>query len=108
MDTSAPEQRNAHILEDGQPAVLLTTRRNLEAGAVPRNNTAPVVCIDELLATLTADNLALAVEIARIPEDIRGYGHVKERHLRAVRPQWSRLMAQWRSGKASAAQRQAA
>ncbi len=43
-------------------------------------------CIDELLSTLGADNLPLAAEIARIPEEIRGYGHVKERHLKAARP----------------------
>jgi len=54
-------------------------------------------CIDELLAGLTAEKLALAVEIARIPEGIRGYGHVKERHLKAARAQWNQLMAQWRS-----------
>ena len=65
-------------------------------------------CIDELLATLNADNLALAVEIARIPEEIRGYGHVKERHLKAARPKWDGLMAQWRSGKATEPRRQAA
>ncbi|MDR6213848.1 indolepyruvate ferredoxin oxidoreductase family protein [Paracidovorax wautersii] len=54
-------------------------------------------CIDELLAGLTAEKLALAVDIARIPEGIRGYGHVKERHLKAARAQWNQLMAQWRS-----------
>lgn len=53
-------------------------------------------CIEELLGRLNAGNHALAVEIARIPEDIRGYGHVKERHLAAARPKWERLMAQWR------------
>ena len=42
-------------------------------------------CISELLKGLTAERLALAIEIARIPEDIRGYGHVKARHL-ASRP----------------------
>ncbi len=55
-------------------------------------------CITELLAGLTVANLAAAAEIARIPEDIRGYGHVKARHLAAARPKWARLMAQWRSG----------
>ena len=53
-------------------------------------------CIEELLAGLNASNLALAVQIARIPEDIRGFGHVKERHLKAARAQWERLMQQWR------------
>ncbi|MDO9074216.1 MAG: indolepyruvate ferredoxin oxidoreductase family protein [Rubrivivax sp.] len=55
-------------------------------------------CIDEVLATLNADNRALAVEIARIPEEIRGYGHVKERHLLVARPKWGALMQRWRAG----------
>ena len=55
-------------------------------------------CIDELLRTLDAGNRALAVEIARIPEEIRGYGHVKERHLKAARPKWDALMQRWRAG----------
>jgi len=62
------------------------------------------LCIEELLRGLNTGNMAQAVEIARIPEEIRGYGHVKERHLAAARAKWSRLMAAWRSG----AQRQAA
>ena len=52
--------------------------------------------IDGLLATLSADKLPLAVEIARIPEDIRGYGHVTERHLKAARAKWAGLSARWR------------
>jgi indolepyruvate ferredoxin oxidoreductase len=55
-------------------------------------------CINELLQTLNASNRALAAEIARIPEDIRGYGHVKERHLKAARPKWQALMQRWRAG----------
>jgi indolepyruvate ferredoxin oxidoreductase len=33
--------------------------------------------IENLLAALTADNYQLAVEIAALPERIRGFGHVK-------------------------------
>ena len=55
-------------------------------------------CIEELLKTLDAGNLAMAAEIARIPEDIRGYGHVKERHLKAARTKWDALMQRWRAG----------
>ncbi|HET6599929.1 MAG TPA: DUF6537 domain-containing protein, partial [Burkholderiaceae bacterium] len=54
-------------------------------------------CIDELLGSLSSANLTLATEIARIPEEIRGYGHVKERHLAATRPKWAALMLQWRA-----------
>ena len=53
--------------------------------------------IEDVLAALTAERLPLAVEIARIPEDIRGYGHVKARHLLAARDKWQGLMAQWRA-----------
>ena len=54
-------------------------------------------CVDELLAGLSAERLPLAAEIARIPEDIRGYGHVKERHLQAARKKWFALMDRWRA-----------
>ena len=40
---------------------------------------------------------ALALEIARIPDKIKGYGHVKERHLKVARLQWDGLMLAWRS-----------
>ena len=53
-------------------------------------------CVEELLQGLTADNHALALEIANLPEQIKGFGHVKERHLAAARSRWSGLMAQWR------------
>ncbi|MDP3084954.1 MAG: 2-oxoacid:acceptor oxidoreductase family protein, partial [Rubrivivax sp.] len=53
-------------------------------------------CIDELLRTLNADNAALAAQIARMPEEIRGYGHVKLRHVQAARGKWDGLMSQWR------------
>jgi indolepyruvate ferredoxin oxidoreductase len=37
--------------------------------------------IDDLLARLTLDNYELAVEIAALPERIRGFGQVKERNI---------------------------
>jgi indolepyruvate ferredoxin oxidoreductase len=53
--------------------------------------------VDMLLATLDHDNHALAVEIASIPEHIRGYGHVKERHLAAAMTRQNDLMQAWRT-----------
>jgi len=58
--------------------------------------------IDEVLGRLTAGNHATAVEIARIPEKIKGYGHVKDRNLVAARQQWQALMQQWRTPVATA------
>ncbi len=52
--------------------------------------------IEEVLKSLSPTNHATAVEIARIPEQIKGFGHVKERHLKAARQAWSGLMAAWR------------
>ncbi len=48
-------------------------------------------CIDELLRTLSVAKLDLAAEIARVPEDMRGYGHVKARHVTAARIKWNAL-----------------
>ena len=53
--------------------------------------------IDELLAGLTADNAALAAEIASVPEHIRGYGHVKEAHLAKAAAMRDALLARWRA-----------
>ena len=52
--------------------------------------------IDEVLSRLTLENHAVAVEIARVPEMIKGYGHVKARHLAVARPQWADLMVTFR------------
>ena len=53
--------------------------------------------IMQLLPLLNADNLAKAVAIAAIPEDIRGYGHVKERHLAAAKNKEAGLLAEFHS-----------
>src|SRR5438477_5360496 len=41
--------------------------------------------IDELLPRLALHNHSIAVELAAIPEHIRGYEHVKERHLKTAK-----------------------
>ncbi len=51
--------------------------------------------VEALLAELTPANHALALEIASIPETIRGYGHVKMRHLRQAQQQRVALMAKF-------------
>ncbi|MGF7161062.1 indolepyruvate ferredoxin oxidoreductase [Rhodoligotrophos appendicifer] len=57
--------------------------------------------VQELLDGLTPELYGLAVEIASIPEHIRGYGHVKEQHLDTAKANEAMLLAQFRSGKPS-------
>ena len=52
----------------------------------------------EILAKLNLDNHHLAVGLAAIPEKIRGYGHVKARHLKAAKADEAVLLDQFRSG----------
>jgi indolepyruvate ferredoxin oxidoreductase len=56
--------------------------------------------IDSLLQRLDTDNLALAVEIASIPGQIRGYGHIKQASLREAKAREAALLAQWRNPRA--------
>src|SRR3546814_8652821 len=46
--------------------------------------------VDELSAGLNPGNHELAVQLAGIPEDIRGYGHIKLRSLKAARAKWAK------------------
>ena len=54
--------------------------------------------VEELLAGLRAENLGLAVEIASIPEAIRGYGHVKARAVEEAEREKAALLERWRAG----------
>ena len=53
--------------------------------------------VEKLLAGLTRDNQALAVEIASLPETIRGYGHIKATSAGAARKKCDELLARYRS-----------
>ena len=56
--------------------------------------------VEALLSGLSADNHALASEIAALPEGIRGFGHVKERTIAAAETRRAELMAALRSPEA--------
>jgi indolepyruvate ferredoxin oxidoreductase len=51
----------------------------------------------ELCSGLTEQNHAIAVAIASIPEKIRGFGPVKERHLIAAKAEEAELLARFRA-----------
>ncbi len=52
--------------------------------------------VEELLRDLTPANHGQAVAIARVPERIRGYGHVKLANVVSARASWSQQRAAWR------------
>jgi indolepyruvate ferredoxin oxidoreductase len=49
--------------------------------------------IDRVLTSLNSDTHGHAVKVAQVPENIKGYGHVKERNIRAARTLWASLSA---------------
>jgi indolepyruvate ferredoxin oxidoreductase len=55
------------------------------------------VLVDELLAGLTPANHELAVKLASVPDDIKGYGHVKDAHLEKAKRKEAELLALWRN-----------
>ena len=56
--------------------------------------------LGEVIAQLTPANHAVAVGLAAIPEHIRGFGHVKQRHLAAAKAEEAALWQQFRTGAA--------
>ena len=54
--------------------------------------------VKELIAGLTPPNLALAIELASLPDSMRGYGHVKDNNVQAAKTKWNALLARWREG----------
>jgi indolepyruvate ferredoxin oxidoreductase len=71
-----------------------TTERKTERQLVRDYET----LLDELLAKLAPDNHHLAVGLASVPDKIRGFGHVKLRHLAAAKAEEMALMEQFRAG----------
>ncbi|WP_068808657.1 indolepyruvate ferredoxin oxidoreductase family protein [Thauera phenolivorans] len=60
--------------------------------------------VDELLAGLQPANHDLAVQLAALPEHIRGFGHVRERYLAGARKREAALLARFRGGAPAAAE----
>ena len=58
--------------------------------------------LGELIAKLTPETHALCVALAATPEKIRGFGHVKERHLKAAKAEEAELLERLRDGSTAA------
>ncbi|MFN3511521.1 MAG: indolepyruvate ferredoxin oxidoreductase family protein [Phenylobacterium sp.] len=51
--------------------------------------------LDRLLAGLTGDTHALAVQLAQVPQGIRGFGHVKEASVKTAKAEEAALWRRW-------------
>jgi indolepyruvate ferredoxin oxidoreductase len=58
--------------------------------------------VNELLERLDRGNHKLAVEIALIPDRIRGFGHIKRRHLNEAKRKEAELLAAFRASRPAA------
>jgi indolepyruvate ferredoxin oxidoreductase len=56
--------------------------------------------LEEVRSRLSSENHHIAVALAAIPERIRGFGHVKMRHLKAAKAEEAALLDQLRAGPA--------
>ena len=53
--------------------------------------------LDEIERALSPENHETAVELARLPLEIRGFGHVKEANLKRVKARETELLARFRA-----------
>jgi indolepyruvate ferredoxin oxidoreductase len=51
--------------------------------------------VESLLGTLSVANHALALDIAHLPEQVKGYGHVKERNRAMMQARRAELLVRW-------------
>jgi indolepyruvate ferredoxin oxidoreductase len=76
-----------------------TEERRMERALIAEYEAA----VATMLQGLSRDNHALAVEIASLPETIRGYGHIKAKSAEAARKKQAELLAQYRAAPVRAA-----
>ncbi|KSB89896.1 indolepyruvate ferredoxin oxidoreductase [Caulobacter vibrioides] len=68
-----------------------TDERRMERGLIADYE----VTLDRLVAGLRSENKALAVKLAEVPSEIRGYGHVKEAAVEKAKATAAKLWGQW-------------
>jgi indolepyruvate ferredoxin oxidoreductase len=68
-----------------------TDERKMERGLIASYE----VGLDRLAAGLSVESLPLAVKIAEIPQQIRGFGHVKDASVATAKAVEAKLWEQW-------------
>ena len=62
--------------------------------------------VDDVLANLSADNYDTAVDLASVPEHIRGFGHVKHQHFVEAKKREAELWEKFRHPRVGAASKE--
>jgi indolepyruvate ferredoxin oxidoreductase len=60
--------------------------------------------IEQVLATLDQNNHSMAVQIAQVPESMRGFGHIKDKNVKAAKERTASLLAAYRAPAKAAAE----
>jgi len=75
-----------------------TQERRQERAWIERYQNQLQECMDKLASSpfeSSAECYKIACQLAQIPNDIRGYGHVKISHLQAAQRRWDDVLVQW-------------
>jgi indolepyruvate ferredoxin oxidoreductase len=92
LDAAFPLMARMKGLRGGPLDIFgMTEERRLERGLIKDYEAA----IARLLSGLTQGRLATAIQIASIPQKIRGYGHVKEASVGPAKAEEKALWARW-------------
>ena len=62
--------------------------------------------MNDLLRNTSAANYDTAVDLASIPEHIRGFGHVKDAHYGEAKKRWAELLAKFNAPDAGVARKE--
>ena len=52
--------------------------------------------LDTIAAEVTSDNYRVALKLANLPQDVRGFGHIKSRNLALVTNRQQKLLREFR------------
>jgi indolepyruvate ferredoxin oxidoreductase len=58
-----------------------------------------LVLADEFSRSLSHDTLDIAIALANIPDDIRGFGHVKEKNQEKAKRRYAEMLDQYHQGR---------
>ena len=92
LDVAFPLMTRMKRLRGGPLDIFgMTQERKLERRLIKDYEAAIV----RLLSGLTQERLATAIQIAAIPQKIRGYGHIKEASLGPAKAEEKALWGRW-------------